>query len=438
MHGDISKALDSLARLISLRVRELESGTAPQPIEKLADPALITAFHAPVPGVLLDVTACVALAVAMAPQLAPHLFDESIAAALKSPADHPRIGGRRGSESRVFLPTLETVIFLLGIRDISDRLAVMRLFSDDHPFARQRLLRLAPGAAEEPVFTRGLIPGDDLLDSLLGLPSRRPSLGPEFPAQRIETTLEWNDLVLDPKTLAEIRELETWIRHGDTLLDDWGMAKYLKPGYRALFHGPSGTGKTLTASLLGKQTGRDVYRIDLSLVVSKFIGETEKNLARIFSKAEDRDWVLFFDEADALFGKRTSVRDAHDRYANQEVSYLLQRLEAFDGLVILASNLRNNIDEAFLRRFQSVIHFPKPTAEERLRMWKRMLPDQATLPQSLNLPVLCKRHELTGAAIAGVIQYACLQALDRHQTTLDIRDIELAIAREYEKEGRLG
>lgn len=215
------------------------------------------------------------------------------------------------------------------------------------------------------------------------------------------------------------------------------MGKYLKPGYRALFHGPSGTGKTLTASLLGKHTGRDVYRIDLSQVVSKFIGETEKNLARIFTKAEDRNWILFFDEADALFGKRTSVRDAHDRYANQEVSYLLQRIESFDGLVILASNLRNNIDEAFLRRFQSVIHFPKPTAAERLKMWQRMLPEQATLPDSLNLPALCKRHELTGAAIAGIIQYACLQALDRGGTELDLRDIELAIAREYEKEGRI-
>ncbi len=438
MHGEISSALDSLARLISARVRELESGTAPQPIEKMADPALAAAFRNPFPGVLLDADACVALAAAIAPQLAPHLFDEAIAAALKHPADHPRIGGRRGSDSRVFLPTLETVVFLLGIRGIPERLAVLHLFADDHPFARQRLLRLAPGTADEPVFTRGLIPGDDLLDSLMGVPSRRPSLGPEFPAQRIETLLDWDDLVLDSKTLAEIREIEAWIHHGPTLMNAWGMAKYLKPGYRALFHGPSGTGKTLTASLLGKQTGRDVYRIDLSLVVSKFIGETEKNLARIFSKAEDRDWILFFDEADALFGKRTSVRDAHDRYANQEVSYLLQRVEAFDGLVILASNLRNNIDEAFLRRFQAVIHFPKPTAAERLKIWNRMLPKQARLPEEMNLPALCKRHELTGAAIASIIQYASLQALERGESALAARDIDLAIAREYEKEGRLG
>ena len=131
------------------------------------------------------------------------------------------------------------------------------------------------------------------------------------------------------------------------------MRKRVKPGYRALFHGPPGTGKTLTATLLGKHTGRPVFRIDLSRVVSKYIGETEKNLSRLFDKAEHKDWILFFDEADALFGKRTEIRDAHDKYANQEVAYLLQRIESYAGLVILATNQRGNIDEAFLRRFQA-------------------------------------------------------------------------------------
>ena len=131
-----------------------------------------------------------------------------------------------------------------------------------------------------------------------------------------------------------------------------------------LFHGPPGTGKTLTAGLLGKIAQKDVYRIDLSMVISKYIGETEKNLARLFDKAERKDWILFFDEADSLFGKRGQVKDAHDKYANQEVSYLLQRVEAYNGLVILASNFKNNIDEAFLRRFQSIIYFPLPAKEE--------------------------------------------------------------------------
>ena len=143
-------------------------------------------------------------------------------------------------------------------------------------------------------------------------------------------------------------------------MNDWGMAPKLRPGYRSLFYGPPGTGKTMTACLLGKSTGRDVYKVDLSLVVSKYIGETEKNLARVFDQAQHKGWILFFDEADALFGKRSETRDAHDRYANQEVSFLLQRIETFDGIAILASNQRENLDDAFTRRFESIIYFPMP------------------------------------------------------------------------------
>jgi SpoVK/Ycf46/Vps4 family AAA+-type ATPase len=174
--------------------------------------------------------------------------------------------------------------------------------------------------------------------------------------------------VLDSGTFAHLEELRNWIKYGDTILHEWKMADRLKPGYRALFYGPPGTGKTLTAALLGQETGRDVYRIDLSLVVSKYIGETEKNLEKVFTMAQERKWILFFDEADALFGKRGKVKDAHDRFANQEVSYLLQRVEDFDGIVILASNDKDNIDTAFNRRFQAVVHFPMPGAAERQQL----------------------------------------------------------------------
>ena len=144
------------------------------------------------------------------------------------------------------------------------------------------------------------------------------------------------------------------------MLIEWQLNRYVSGGYRVLFHGPPGTGKSMTVRLLGKNSGRDVFRVDLSQVVSKYIGETEKNLSRIFDKAELRDWILFFDEADALFGKRTDIKDAHDRFANQEISFLLQRIEDFSGLVILATNLKSNLDEAFLRRFQSVVYFNVP------------------------------------------------------------------------------
>src|SRR5206468_6990848 len=157
-------------------------------------------------------------------------------------------------------------------------------------------------------------------------------------------------------------ELESWLLYNEQLVNEWKMEDRLKKGYRTLFYGPTGTGKTFTAGLLGKQVKKDVYKIDLSMVVSKYIGETEKNLELLFARAEDKGWILFFDEADALFGKRTSVKDAHDKYANQEVSYLLQRIEDYNGLVILATNMKSNIDPAFIRRFNSIIHFSPPQA----------------------------------------------------------------------------
>jgi SpoVK/Ycf46/Vps4 family AAA+-type ATPase len=221
------------------------------------------------------------------------------------------------------------------------------------------------------------------------------------------------------------------------LLNDWGMRKRIKPGYRALFYGPPGTGKTLTASLLGKEFNKDVYRIDLSQVVSKYIGETEKNLEKIFQKAENKDWILFFDEADALFGKRSNVQSAHDKYANQEVSYLLQRVEDFPGLIILASNYKTNIDSAFVRRFNAIIHFPMPGHQERFELWNSSKPVQASFENEAELWNIAVKYELSGSAILSVIQYASLQALNKSTTVLSKEALMEGIKREYEKEERV-
>ncbi|MCK5102866.1 MAG: ATP-binding protein [Cyclobacteriaceae bacterium] len=183
-----------------------------------------------------------------------------------------------------------------------------------------------------------------------------------FQAKKITTKLSWDDLVLLPDTFVKIHEVEKWINKSDSQKKKLGIQRKLKRGYSTLFYGPSGSGKTLTATILGKVTHRDVYKFDLSMMVSKYIGETEKNLSHLFDRAENKDWILFFDEADALFGKRTEGRDAHDRYVNEEVSYLLQRIEEYNGLVILATNFRENIDEAIIRRLNTIIYFPKPNS----------------------------------------------------------------------------
>ncbi|MPT33940.1 MAG: ATP-binding protein [Flavobacterium sp.] len=221
-------------------------------------------------------------------------------------------------------------------------------------------------------------------------------------------------------------------------MEEWDMQKTLKPGFRVLFYGDPGTGKTLAASLLGKYTNRPVFRVDVSMLVSKYIGETEKQLAKLFDRAENKNWILFFDEADSIFGKRTNVRDAQDKYANQEVSYLLQRIETFSGLIILASNYKNNMDKAFTRRFHSCIRFNNPRQEERLRIWKQNLPKQLNM-EDIDLEAIAGRYELTGSNIMNVIQDISLKTIASKSPDYRVsKNILLeSIQKEYLKEDKI-
>jgi len=307
----------------------------------------------------------------------------------------------------------------------------------DHWFSHKHILWLDHVADGEPLMSGRLILELEIVEQLtIGIISK-PRFSIDFPAEFIETEMEWEDLVLHPKTMQQIKEIEHWISHNYILLHEWGMKKKIKPGYRALFYGPPGTGKTLTATLLGKYTGKDVYRIDLSRVVSKYIGETEKNLSHLFDKAENKNWILFFDEADALFGKRTDIRDAHDKYANQEVAYLLQRIETFNGLVILATNQRGNIDDAFIRRFQTIIHFPIPGPLEREEIWRNSFPAQIEIAEDISWQQIAIRYELTGAGIINVTHYCAVEVMESKIHHLSNLQLEAAIMREYIKEGRV-
>ena len=377
------------------------------------------------------------LMVALLPHLRPGVFDKLLAEHLPGGGEFPELGGVRGGGHRGFLPTGETAQFVLAGSHFEGRLEIQRALSAEQWLARQRVLWVEPVREGEPVMSGRLIVNPEIVEEIVTGHIGRPAFSIDFPAEHIETAMDWQDLVLNPMTRAQIREIEHWIKHNDTLLDEWGMRKRVKPGYRALFYGPPGTGKTLTAMLLGKHTGKDVFRVDLSRVVSKYIGETEKNLSRLFDKAENKNWILFFDEADALFSKRTDVRDAHDKYANQEVAYLLQRIEGYNGLVILASNQRANIDDAFVRRLQAIIPFPMPQQEERYEIWRRTFPEQIALAGDVDWRNIAARHELTGANILNVTHFCAIEALARQTREVDLRSLEEAIRREYVKEGRV-
>lgn len=431
--------LDFLKQVIQTRFTNYSNLDSKQPIHETAIPN-IEAKTDPLSIFIknndLNREEIITLLIALVPHVQADFFDTLIHQFLDKAGDFPQIGGTRGKQFRGFLPTGETVLFLLAGEDLEARFALYRLFDVQHIFAQKQILTLEEPPEGEPRMSGKLIISPEYVELFTIGKVSLPRFSTNFPAECVETRLEWDDLVLPPSTVQQIGELLSWLEHGHTLLHDWGMIRHVKPGYRALFHGPPGTGKTLTAALIGKQTGREVFKVDLSMVVSKFIGETEKNLSNLFDRAENKDWILFFDEADALFGKRTGVRDAHDRYANQEVSYLLQRVETFGGLVILASNIKSNIDEAFTRRFQSMIHFPMPRPAERLRLWQNALPKALPLADDVNLTQIADKYEVSGAAIVNIAQYCGLRALQRKENKLQATDIQKAIAREFAKEGK--
>jgi len=386
----------------------------------------------------LSVDEYVGLAAGLAPHVQPQLFDEVMQEYFPQGGDFPALGGVKGANYRGFLPTGETVQFLLGgSTNLNRRLEVQRIFGSGHFFNKERILYLEEMKPGEPVSSGRLILDPEYVELFTLGYVTAPGLSSSFPAQRLHTELEWDDLVLNPQTQNQLREIETWIAHNDTLLYDWQMHRKIKPGFRALFYGPPGTGKTMAATLLGKFTGHDVYRIDLSSLVSKYIGETEKNLSTLFERAENKNWILFFDEADSLFGKRTNVRDAHDRFANQEVSYLLQRVEEFSGLSILASNFKSNMDDAFTRRFQSTVYFPMPKPEERLIPWQKSFPAAVRFEEAVDMKQIARKYELCGSNIVNIVHFCCLQALAADTNVITAENLTNGINRELIKENKV-
>lgn len=358
----------------------------------------------------------VIIMLALMPHICPQALDIFFVQNKDFDRQYTEFGGWKGLSHGGFLPTGETASFILAGEDVEKKKTVIRMFQRDHWFYTQNILRLEGAGEGEPFLSGQLRATDEFLSHVLLDREYKPDYTIGFPAKLITTPLEWKDMVLDYHTYEALEDINTWIEYQYTILEDWGLKRILKPGFRALFYGPPGTGKTLAATLLGKKNHMDVYRVDLSMIVSKYIGETEKNLAKVFDLAENRNWILFFDEADALFGKRTSTNTSNDRHANQEVAYLLQRIEDFPGMVILATNLKSNIDEAFSRRFQSIIYFPIPNEELRAALWRNMLPTQWLGEDVEELITMAAETELSGGSITNVVRRCAI--LMTHQTKI--------------------
>ena len=349
-------------------------------------------------------------------------FDPSWSRYVPFELDVPPTAGGRGAQAwKAFLSGREAPDL-----DIEAATAPYRLSSEQIARAAAAAL-LRADLAGRPVVT------DDISAGVLA----QNSSGLDRLARRITPAANWDQLVLPPDSADQLREVLDRTRHRSLVLEEWGLARggARGEGVTALFAGPSGTGKTMAAEVLANELGLHLYAVDLATVVDKYVGETEKNLDRIFGEAERVNGILFFDEADALFGKRSDVRDAHDRYANVEVAYLLQRMETFSGIAVLATNLRSNIDDAFLRRLDVIVDFPAPPPELRFRLWSsfaRSLP----LADELDLEFCARAFEFTGGNIRNVVMGAAYLAAAAGDG-VRMGHIIRAVQREHRKLGRL-
>jgi SpoVK/Ycf46/Vps4 family AAA+-type ATPase len=276
----------------------------------------------------------------------------------------------------------------------------------------------------------------DLLDAARALTA--PQVG-RFMVQ-IRPRYTWDDIALPPEKMRQLRSLAARIQLRRRVHGEWGFGEKLSrgKGLNVLFTGSSGTGKTMAAEILARELSLELLQIDLSAVVSKYIGETEKNLSAIFREADQSQSILFFDEADSLFGKRTEVKDAHDRYANIEVNYLLQRIEQYEGVVVLATNLQRNLDDSFLRRIQEVVDFPFPDPALRERIWRSHFPQNAPKGEDIDFGFLGRQFKLSGGGIKNIVLSAAFLAAGKSEdASIQMSDLMIATAYELRKEGKL-
>ena len=257
-------------------------------------------------------------------------------------------------------------------------------------------------------------------------------------ARKVTPLYTWDDIILPADDLRQLQEICAQAKHRQQVFGEWGFGgkMSLGKGLSILFVGPSGTGKTMASEIIARELGLDLFKIDLAGVVSKYIGETEKNLSRIFEEAEQSNAILFFDEADALFGKRSQVKDAHDRYANIEINYLLQKMEEYEGITVLASNFKKNIDEAFTRRLRFIVEFPFPDETYRRRIWQHIFPEAIRPDADVDFAFLARKLQLTGGNIRNIaLNAAFLAAADGG--VVNMEHLIRSTKREFQKMGRL-
>jgi AAA+ superfamily predicted ATPase len=437
---DLQKEIEWFSDLLRRRLGHHLDETKKKKEVRIAAPLFKTArsiYASYVTMYKLDAAERIVLLLALLPFIQPYLIENILKEFSLSNKDIPEIGGVKGSHHGGMIPTGETAVFILGGTELEKRIEYSLLFSSKHKFNAFNLIKLEEVQENEPELSGVILVSKDAQVNLTSGMHYHPTFNSNFPAKIITTEYEPEQLIVPEETREGIEEIKLWLKHRDHLLTKWKFSKKINAGFKCLFHGPPGTGKSLAAALLGKDQDLPVYRIDLSMVIDKYIGETEKKIRRIFDMAQNKNWILFFDEADALFGKRAVTQTAQDRFANQEVSYLLMRMEEYNGLAILATNLKQNIDKAFLRRFNSVVHFMAPDEEQRLKLWKQSFSSETTRDKTVRLDLIAKNFSLTGANIMNVVRYASMMALKQGNNIITHSNLQEGIKKEMMKEQSL-
>jgi hypothetical protein len=373
----------------------------------------------------------VVLALAMANHIWPSLLN-ILQSGDRTPAEFGLIVSQKGNS---LIPTANTAIYIIAGDDSQKRLRCETFFDTDHLFYKQSVLSLGEAEEGDSPFNAVLTLNASFVDLFKRNKHTRPRFSSDFPARLITTALEWDDMLLMPHTAARLEETKAFLQHQQVLRTELELDKHVRPGCRILFHGDSGTGKTLAATLLGKHLNKDVYRVDLSAVSSKYIGETSKRLDSLFNTAESKGWIIFIDEGDALLGQRTSntAESANAHYANQDTAFLLQRIESYDGIIIVATNFKNNIDQAFTRRFQGMVRFQAPDSEMQHKLWITNLPKKLPLAPGIDLLKTITQFPLSPASIIGVITRLCVLTLQKGAAQIAQDDLMMCLKDEQIK-----
>lgn len=364
----------------------------------------------------------------------PDIFDKFLIKNKGLDKRFTEFGGKIDDKNSRFMPTVETLSFLLFGNEFEAKFNTQKIFDENYILNKNGIINFSTKSDSDSIISRTVSLSDEAIQLLTLGKKFKPDFSTDFPAKLITTEMDWKELVLNPVIKDEIENINTWLNFKEEINQSKLLRKKLNKGYKCLFYGPPGTGKTITTLLIGKRNNKDVYRVDLSQVVSKYVGETEKNLAKVFNLAENKDWILFFDEAESLFSKRTSISDSKDKFANQQTAYLLQRIEEYKGLVILATNLKPNIDNAFSRRIQTTINFTIPDFKERKILWENFLDGISNIDKKV-IEKFAKEYKISGGYIKNAIQYSWLLA-KRNKSYISENEIIQGIRRELIKDGK--